>query len=57
MKVRRVKDPARKGRVCYQYGYSGRVFCGKDARERALAYGQRNATINRLHITVKISAD
>jgi len=38
-KVRKVKDPARLGRACYQYGYEGRVYCGASA----LAHAQKTA--------------
>lgn len=35
-RIRRVKDPAGLGRVCYQAGFDGRVFCGDDAEQRAI---------------------
>ena len=63
MKVRRVKDPAGNGRVCYQWGYSGRVYCGKDARKNAIEYGKRtvSATIHTTttyaRVTVKKNGD
>lgn len=40
MPVRKVKDPANRGRACYQWGHSGRVYCGSDARAKATAQGR-----------------
>ena len=38
-RVRKVKDPARQGRECFQFGYSGRVFCGASAVKHATTQG------------------
>jgi len=41
MRVRKVQDPMRRGRECFQWGHSGRVYCGAQGRERAAAEGKR----------------
>jgi hypothetical protein len=43
-KVRKVKDPSRRGRECFQFGYSGRVFCGASAVKQATAHGDSVTT-------------
>jgi len=45
MTVRKVKDPARRSRTCYQWGFSGRVYCGASAMQHAVNEGReaRNA--------------
>lgn len=40
MPARRVVDPEKRGRECWQWGFTGKVYCGRGAKMRAQNQGR-----------------